>query len=67
MTHPLIARKFMALLGVHADYTPGDIITIRGKAYRFPSFTDVYNAARHGLKPYEVTTDRQGSKTGKQS
>jgi len=57
----------MALLGVDADYKPPDIIVIRGKRYRFYSFTEVWDAARHGLRPYEVHEMPPGprSETGK--
>ena len=52
MTHPLIRRRFMALLGVDQDYTPGEIIRIRGQDYVFKSFTEVYDAARGNLGEY---------------
>ena len=59
------ARKnMMALLGVDAEYKLRDVITIRGKSYQFYSLAEVWDAARHGLRPYEVTTDRQGSEAG---
>jgi hypothetical protein len=51
----LLSRRFAGFMGLD-DYEPGTVVTIRGKQYIFPSYTDLYHASKASgaLKEYQV-------------
>jgi hypothetical protein len=53
VTHPLIRKKFLSLLGITSDWSPPGELDVRGKRYRFKSWTELYDASRGRLSDYE--------------